>query len=160
MAYKITTAMSEAMLAAFTNEMDLGFLFLFSGAVPADASAALNMATTHTQVAKLTVDDDGTTGLSFGTPSGDAVGKAVDVWEATIAFDGFEDGETTLAPTFFRFCPPADNGRASASTPRLQGTVGGPLSTADMRLVSDTVTANGTNTLTCALFNFRLTGLG
>lgn len=160
MAYKITDDLAETMLSAFTGEMDSGFLFLFSGDVPVTAEAALDMVTTHTEVAKLSEDDDGVTGLAFDTPSGPVVGKTTAVWEATITFDGAEDTETTLTPTFFRFCTASDDGRGVAAAPRLQGTVGGPLSTADMRLVSDTVTDNGTNTVTCALFNFRLAGLG
>lgn len=160
MAYKITDDLARTMLDAFKSEMDLGFCYIFTGAVPATPDLALDMGATHTQVAMLSVDDDGVTGLAFSAPAGAVVAKNGDVWEGTIAFDGFEDGETTLTPTFFRFCAAGDNGRGAASTPRLQGTVGGPSSTADLRLASDDVTANGTNTIAAAMFNFRLSGLG
>lgn len=158
--FKITDDLAAAMLTAFKTEMDLGFIYIFSGSVPATPDLALDMVTDHTQLAKLSVDDDGVTGLTFAAASGAVISKDADVWEGTILFDGFEDVETTLTPTFFRFCATGDDGRTSASTPRLQGTVGGPTSTADMRLASDDVTANGTNTVSAAMFNFRVSGLG
>lgn len=160
MSYKITDGLAEAMLAAFKTAIDGGILYVFAGPVPVSAEDALDMGADHTEVAKLTVDDDGTTGLTFSAAAGSVVSKNSDVWEGTIAFDGAEDSETTLTPTFFRFCATGDNGRAAASTSRLQGTVGGPASTADLRLASDDVTANGTNTVACAMFNFRVGGLG
>lgn len=160
MSYKITDDLAAAMLTAFKTEMDLGFLYLFSGTVPATPDLALDMGADHTQLALLTVDDDGTTGLEFGAAAAAVISKNSDVWEGTIAFDGFEDAEVTLTPTFFRFCAAGDNGRAAADTPRLQGTVGGPASTADLRLATDDVTANGTNTVSAAMFNFRVSGLG
>ncbi len=158
--FKITDDLAAAMLTAFKTEMDLGFIYIFSGSVPATPDLALDMVTDHTQLAKLSVDDDGVTGLTFAAASGAVISKDADVWEGTILFDGFEDAETTLTPTFFRFCAVGDTGRTLASTPRLQGTVGGPTSTADMRLASDDVTANGTNTVSAAMFNFRVSGLG
>lgn len=160
MSYKITDDLAAAMLTAFKTEMDLGFLYIFAGPVPATPDLALDMGADHTQVAVLTVADDGITGLEFLAATGSVISKNSDVWEGTIEFDGAEDGETTLTPTFFRFCAAADTGRTAADTPRLQGTVGGPSSTADLRLASDDVTANGTNTIAAAMFNFRVSGLG
>ena len=160
MSYKITDDLAAAMLTAFKTEIDGGFLFLFAGPVPASPDLALDMGAEHTQVALLSVDDDGVTGLEFAAAAGAVISKNSDVWEGTVAFDGFEDAEVTLTPTFFRFCAAGDNGRTLASTPRLQGTVGGPASTADLRLASDDVTANGTNTVSAAMFNFRVSGLG
>ena len=160
MSYKITDDLAAIMLSAFKSEMDLGFIYVFAGTVPASPDEALDMGSDHTQVAMLTVDDDGTTGLEFDAPDGAVVSKNSDVWEGTIEFDGFEDAEVTLTPTFFRFCAAGDDGRAAATTPRLQGTVGGPASTADLRLATDDVTANGTNTVSAAMFNFRVSGLG
>lgn len=160
MSYKITDDLAAAMLTAFKTEIDGGFLYLFAGSVPATPDLALDMGSDHTEVAMLSVDDDGVTGLTFDAASGAVIAKDSDVWEGTIAFDGFEDAEVTLTPTFFRFCAAGDDGRAAATTPRLQGTVGGPASTADLRLATDDVTANGTNTVSAAMFNFRVSGLG
>lgn len=137
---KITTATANALANAIglKEQFDNGFLFLFAGLPPASADTALDMVNVHTQIAKFSVDDDGSTGLTFDAPSGGLLSKAAaEAWLATTAFDGFESAEANLTPTFFRFCAAGDTGRgaAHASTGyRLQGTVGNLSSGADMEM--------------------------
>lgn len=125
------------------EQFDLGFLYLFAGAAPADADAALDMVNVHTQIAKFTVDDDGTTGLSFDTPVAGLLSKAeAEAWRSTAAFDGFESAAANLTPVFFRFCAAGDNGRAAANAStgyRIQGTVGSLASGADMVMGETTI---------------------
>ncbi len=145
-------------LAAVRTALNGGFLYFFAGAVPADADIALDMVNTHTQLAVLSVDNDGSTGLSFAAPVGPVLSKTgSEVWEGTIAFDGKEASETTLTATFFRFCPTGDDGRAAGgSGARVQGTVGNASSAADLKLTNPALTANGTNTVGTAIFNLTL----
>lgn len=113
-------------LTKIKADLDGGFLYLFAGPVPADEGVALDMATQHTEIAKLSVNGDGVTGLTFATPAAGVILKtAAQDWEATTAFDGFADASPSLTPTFARFCTAADNGRASSALSRLQLTVGG-----------------------------------
>ena len=158
---RMTPDLAEELLAAFKSELDGGFLYIFAGPVPATPSAALNMGADHTQIARLTEDADGTTGLTFASPVDHTITKApAEAWRGLVAFDGADDSETTLTPTFFRFCPTGDDGRGAADTPRLQGTVGGPNSTANLRLSGDTLTDNGSNETGVAGFTFSLTSIG
>ena len=151
----------QVMLDALADALDPGFVFVFAGTMPATASEALNMGTTHTEVAKLSVGGDGVTGLTFEDAVGPVLSKeTTQDWEGLINLDGFDAGPT-VTPTFFRFCASGDNGRTlNTSTARLQGTVGGPASTADMKLAADTATDNGVNTLIAAGFNVRLSNIG
>lgn len=136
---------SEIALAALKAELDGGRMFWFSGPVPADENEALDMATDHTQLVEMTESGDGVTGLTFEAPSGTAMTKAAaEDWSGLIAFDGAEDGETTLTATFYRFCADGDDGRGAASGPRLQGTIGAPGSSIPM--VNADLTSNGSNT--------------
>lgn len=128
MTLKATPATKNALLDAIglKEQLDDGFLYIFSGAAPATAEEALNMATTHTELLKVSVGDDGVTGLTFDAPASGVVSKAAaETWSGTCSFDGF-NAATTQTPTFFRYCAAGDNGRgvANASTGyRLQGTV-------------------------------------
>lgn len=136
---------SEVALGAIKTALDGGRMYWFSGAVPASAAAALDMVTEHTQLVMMTESGDGTTGLTFATPSGTSMLKAsAEVWRGLIAFDGAEDSETTLTATFYRFCAAGDNGQAAATGPRLQGTIGPAGS--DVPMASAALTANGSNT--------------
>ena len=160
---KITRELAEALLDAIKTNLDGGFAYIFAGTVPADAETALDMGATHTEVAMLSVDDDGTTGLTFSAAADFVISKnPSENWEGLVDFDGYVAGPGTLTPTFFRICATGDNGRASGvAGMRLQGTVGGPASSADMKLGGgDTLTDNGTNTTSAAVFNVRLSSLG
>lgn len=147
MAVIITPALLALMNAALKTTLDGGFIYVFSGTVPVDANVALDMGSQHTQVLRLS-NNGGATGLTLQTPTGDTIIKTpAEIWSGLIAFDGAQAGLTTLTPSFYRFCPTGDTGRTSApSGLRIQGTVGGPASSADMIFGSDTFTRNGTNT--------------
>ena len=161
MAAKATNDLYAAALSAFKDELDGGFLYDFSGAVPAEASDALDVVTEHTELVKMSVGGDGTTGLTFNTPTGNMLSKTTaEVWKGVITFSGAESAETTLTPTFYRFCPAGDDGRGAASTPRIQGTVGGPSSGADLIRATDTMTDNGTNETGVSAFFVTLSSLG
>lgn len=157
MSYKATPQALDAMLAMLKSDLDGGTVYVFAGPVPAEAGAALDMGQ-HTQVARFTLNGDGATGLTFDAPSDGALPKpGAAVWEGLVAFEGAQAGQSSLAPTFFRFGKTGDNCRASTTAARLQGTAGGPSSSANMKLTSTTATANGTNRIGAAIFNVRLT---
>lgn len=158
---RMTSHAAEAMLAALKSELDGGFLYFFAGPVPDGPDDALDMDNDHTQVAMLTESADGVTGLTFAAPVDHTITKdPLEDWRAVVAFDGADDGETSLTPTFFRFCTSSDDGRGAATAPRLQGTIGGPNSTADVRLSTDSLTANGVNETGLAGFTISLASLG
>lgn len=145
----ISNTLGQAALTAIRTALNGGNLYLYAGAVPADADDALNMATTHTQLCKFTESDDGTTGLTFDAASGAGMTKATaEAWESTINFVGYESAASTLTPTFWRFCTAGDNGQGAAASPRLQGTAGGPFTD----LPCGDLTDNGTNTLSVDTF--------
>lgn len=159
----ITPELAQAALAAIKTELDGGFAYLFAGAVPAGPEVALDMATVHTQVAKLSLAGDGVTGLTFDAAADFVLSKpGAAVWSGLVDFDGLVAGPGTITPTFFRICAAGDNGRAAGVAGfRLQGTVGGPTSSAAMKLGGgDTLTDNGTNTTSAAVFNVRVSSLG
>lgn len=126
------------------EQFTLGFLYIFSGDVPATADEPLDMVAEHTQVVKISLNGTAT-GLSFDTPASGVLSKAAaQVWSGTATFDGVDDALTTLTPTFYRFCAAGDDGRGAANTTtgyRIQGTVGGPSSSADLVLGSATIDA-------------------
>lgn len=158
--FKMTPALAAAMLAGAKAVLDGGFCFVYAGPEPTNSGDALDMVNLHTQLAKLSVGGDGVTGLTFAAPTGAVMTKNGDEWSGPVSFDGADDGDSTLTPTFFRFCPIGDNGRALSTDERLQGSAGGPASTADMKLGSDTLTDNGSNTTAAAYFNYRVGSLG
>ena len=155
---KFTPDLFEAALAGVKSELDGGRMYYFAGPVPASASAALDMVNDHTQLVMMTESGDGLTGLTFDAPAGNTLAKAAaEEWSGPVSFSGAQDSESTLTPTFFRFCPAGDDGTAAADTPRLQGTIGGPSSSADIKLTDGTtLTDNGTNTRGLALFSVTL----
>ncbi|MGH8073635.1 MAG: hypothetical protein ACREO4_06130 [Lysobacter sp.] len=160
MSYKASNELAELMLGAVKTALDGGTLTIFSGSVPADAGEALDLVADHTILAVLTVDNDGTTGLTFDAAVEAVVAKAAaESWEGTIAFSGTEETEDSLAPTFWRFCASGDAGTGLGSGPRIQGTAGGPASSADVKLGADTFTDNGVNTAGLSVFNVRLSAL-
>ncbi|HEY3434228.1 MAG TPA: hypothetical protein VGK41_01110 [Solirubrobacterales bacterium] len=150
---------AEVQLEALRTAINGGNLYLFAGPVPADETVALDMVVDHTQLVKMTDGDDGVTGLDFSAPVGDVMASdGTQDWLGLIAFDGAEDGESSLDATFYRFCPAGDDGRGAASGPRLQGTVGGPVSGAKLILTGGaTLTANGVNKQGVSLFTVSLT---
>jgi len=154
----ITATLATAALLEIKNALDGGFLYIYAGPVPADATEALDMVSSHTELVVLSVDGDGVTGLTFASPVGSTLPKSSgEVWKGTIAFDGAEAAETDLTPTFFRFCAAGDDGRGDGTgLVRIQGSVGGPTSSAQMVLGTATLTSG--NEQVVSIFNVTLTG--
>lgn len=157
---KMSTQLSESLLDGISQMIGGGLMYWFAGPVPESADDALDMDNDHTQVLVLSVDGTGD-GISFDSPDGTVLAKDPgEVWSGLIEFDGAEDSETTLTPTFFRLCPDGDDGRDEAPGPRIQGTIGGPSSSAEIRLSDgSTVTANGTNSRSLPIYSIDITGL-
>lgn len=159
MSYKADPTLCQAMLAAAKAELDAGFCFIFSGPEPVSAQAPLNMDDDHTELVKLSLNGDGVTGLTFAAAVGALLAKPGGaVWKGTNAFDG-ADPATTQNATFFRFGEAGDDCRDAGTTPRLQGSAGGPASTADMKLTTASLTDNDTDETGVVGFNFRLFNL-
>lgn len=146
MSAKLSTASANGILngTGIKEQLDGGFLFFFAGPVPASADDALDMDNDHTEIAKFTESADGTTGLTFDAPTDGALAKAAaESWQSNAAFDGAEDGESSLTATFFRFCAAGDDGRGAANTStgyRVQGTIGSLTSGADLRASNPVIT--------------------
>ncbi|WP_202841951.1 hypothetical protein [Luteimonas saliphila] len=157
---RMTRGLAEPMLDAFKAELDGSFGYVFSGPLPAGAGDALDMVNDHTLLSILTESGDGTTGLTFDVPDDHSIAKnPSESWRGLISFSGAQAAESSLAPTFIRWCPPGDDGQGAADTPRLQCTAGGPNSTAVARLASDTLTDNGTAETGLAGFTYSLVPL-
>lgn len=146
------------------EQLDDGFIYLFSGPVPADADAALDMVNDHTLLAKIAADepavDAGVTGLKFAASAtnGALPKDSTQTWAAVVHFVGKDAAQAGVGPltaTFFRFCSAADNGQAAGttSTPRLQGAVG--TAGAELNLTSTSLSDNGSNTVGAASFEVR-----
>lgn len=134
-----------------------GTLYIFAGTPPLTPDDPLDMDNTHTQLAAITA---GGGGLNFDTAVDAFLYKSVsETWTGLVAFDGFDDSETTLTATFFRFCPSGDNGRGTGAGPRLQGTVSGQSGNGDVKLQSAALTANGSNEVGLAGFYIEFTNL-
>lgn len=140
MSGKNTNDLADTIATAVSLELTGGFLYLFSGPVPATADEALDMVNDHTEIAQFTESDDGLTGLTFDPPVDGVLNKAAaEDWRATTSFDGADAAELALAWSFYRFCPSGDDGRGAATGPRVQGTVGGPTSGADLVFGTNTI---------------------
>lgn len=140
----LTPALANLLLAQIKTQLDGGRLILFAGAVPRSAAEALDLVNVHTELVRIGLNGSGS-GLTFDAPINGVLSKApTEVWRGTTAFEGAEAAQTTLTPTFYRFCTAGDDGRAVADTligVRLQGAVGGPSSGAELRLGIATLTA-------------------
>lgn len=97
--------------------LDGGFLYYYSGPVPASADDPIDAAST--MLAKFSVNADGLTGLTFEGAAADGVlsKSAAEAWKSVVAATG--------NASFFRFCDAGDAGTAaSATAKRIQGTLG------------------------------------
>jgi hypothetical protein len=114
--------------------LDNGFLYYFSGPVPATADAAIDGSSV--MLAKFTANADGATGLTFeATAAGGVLTKtAAQVWKSTVAATG--------TATFFRFADSTDAGASTLSTTakRIQGTLG-TTAASDAQITSTALTA-------------------
>lgn len=140
----LTPALANVLLAQVKSRLDGGLLTLFAGTVPRAAADALDLANVHTQLVRISLNSTGT-GLTFDVPVNGVLTKApAEVWRGTTQFEGVDASQTTLTPTFYRFCAAGDDGRGAADALtgfRLQGAVGGPSSGAELRLGVATLTA-------------------
>lgn len=137
MAIKFSTGLKNAILAtgSLKSQFDDGYIAVYSGAVPADADAALGAA-----VLLNTYSDNGQApGAGMGldldaSAASGAISKPVaQVWKGTSVAGG--------TASFFRFYKTGDSGNSSTTDLRIQGTVGG--AGADM-FVQSTTFANTT----------------
>jgi hypothetical protein len=137
MAFQVSTALRNYMLdsGSFKAAMDLGFLKIYEGTVPADADAALD---TAGLLCTLSVDGLGT-GLTWeaSAVSGVLSKTTSETWQGQNTDSG--------TATFFRFVQPADTGAASTTELRVQGTVG--LVGAELNLSSVTLTIGAVQTV-------------
>ncbi len=137
MAFQVSTGLRNYMLdtGAFKTAMDLGFLRIYEGTVPADADAALAPATI---LCDLTVDGLGT-GLTWDAAavSGIIAKATAETWQGQNSDSG--------TATFFRFVQPADDGLADPTQLRVQGLVG--LVGAELNLSSVTLTVGAVQTV-------------
>lgn len=152
----------HAQLAALKGELDGGNLYYFAGPVPASADDALDMVNLHTEVVKFSLNGAGVAGLTFAAPADGVLAKnPAEVWQGPVDFQGAQIGAPSLMPLFARFCAAGDNGRgAGGATARFQLAVGGPASSAEIRLGVDALVDNGINTQALDSFTYGLASLG
>ena len=137
MAFQVSTGLRDYMLdtGSFKAAMDLGFLKIYEGAVPADADASLGAAGL---LCTLSVDGLGT-GLTWETNaiSGVLSKTTAETWQGTNTDSG--------TASFFRFVTASDTGASSTTEMRIQGTVG--LVGAELNLSSVTLTVSAVQTV-------------
>lgn len=151
MAYQISTGLRNILLgsaaaasatsASLSTAMNLGFLMIYAGAVPASADAALGGATLLCKVS----NNSTATGLTLGPSASGTIPKnASEVWSGVNAATG--------TAAFFRWVAPGDDGTLSTTQARVQGLVGTLGS--DMNLSSVSLTSGATQTIDT--FNWTL----
>jgi hypothetical protein len=116
----------------------LGFINIYSGLEPATADAAIGSAGTNVLLCTVSVSGGGT-GLSFDTAaaSGSLAKAPAEVWKGTNLASG--------TAAFYRHVAPADDGTASTTQPRIQGTIG--TSGAEMNFSSTGLTMGAEQTI-------------
>ena len=143
MALKASTGLRNGMLVtgSFKNQMDLGFIKIYAGAVPADADSALGSA-----ILLCTVSLNSTaTGLTIAaTATAGAVSKANEVWSGVNATSG--------TATFWRHVLTGDTGVLSTTEKRLQGIA----ATSGSELVMTSTTLSGGATQTIDYYSVAL----
>jgi len=137
MAFQVSTGLRNYMLdtGAFKTGMDLGFLRIYAGAIPASADATL---ATATILCELSVDGLGT-GLTWNATavSGILSKASGETWQGQNSASG--------TATFFRFVLTGDTGLTDATELRVQGLVG--LVGAELNLSSVTLTISAVQTV-------------
>ena len=137
MAFKVSTGLRNSMLdtESFKAAMDLGFLKIYEGAVPASADDSL---ATAGLLCTLSVDGGGT-GLTWeaAAVSGIISKTVAETWQGTNVDSG--------TATFFRFVQPGDTGGAVPTELRVQGLVG--LVGAELNLSSITLSISAVQTI-------------
>lgn len=113
---KLSTAVREALAVggSLKSILDGGLVRIYSGSVPASADAAIGGATL---LCEISVGGDGTPVTFEATAPLGVLKKSVsETWTGTNLADG--------SPSFFRYVLDGDDGSASASAPRFQGSAG------------------------------------
>lgn len=110
MSLKASTSIRNKMLVtgSLKSILDGGFIKIYSGAVPADADAAILSAQLL-----CTISDDGAGLIMNPVAAGGAMTKANDVWSGTNVLGG--------TATFWRFVKTGDTGTSTTIEDRLQG---------------------------------------
>jgi hypothetical protein len=142
MTAKISTGFRNAMLdtSSLKAILNLGFIKIYSGPVPATADAAL----TGTLLTTVSVNSTGT-GTTLGAAAAAVISKAAgEVWSGLNAAGG--------TATHFRWVAAGDTGVLSTTEKRIQGTCG--LAGADMNMSSTGLTALATQTIDAANIAF------
>ena len=117
--FYISDGVRDKILTDVIAELNSGsveyVLTIYDGVIPEDANAAL---ASNNALVKITVDGVANAGISFeSTPvSGTIVKLASETWEGTV--------DTSGTATFYRIAPHDDDGTASTSAKRYQGSVG------------------------------------
>ena len=119
MTIRLSTGMRNALLlggstGGVSGALGSGFLYLYDGTQPASADTGAS----GTLLGKVTVDDDGTTGLTFDAPSAGVLAKAAaENWK----FHGLASGNVG----WFRFSEASDTPTSTSTTAkRIDGLVG------------------------------------
>ena len=137
MAFSVSTGLRNHMLAigSFKLAMDLGYLRLYEGTVPASAEAAVSPTNLLCQI---TVDA-GATRITWETPAVNGIisKAAAETWQGVNSKDG--------TATFFRIVQPADTDGAVPAELRVQGLVG--LVGAELNLSSVLLSLGATQTI-------------
>jgi hypothetical protein len=141
MAYQLSTGLRNKILdtSSFAAIFNLGFCYIYGGAIPANADAAL----TGTQLVKVSNNSTGT-GVTWDPAANGTISKkSSEVWSGLV---------TGGVATHFRLVGSADTGALSTTEPRIQGLVG--TVGADMNLSSTSLTGGATQTIDT--FNWTL----
>lgn len=128
---KVSTGLRNYMLGTGSMKaaLNLGFIKIYSGAAPASADDAIGAG--NSLLCTISVNSTGT-GITLSDPASGVVTKNTsEVWSGVNA--------ASSTASFFRHVGSADDGTASASQPRIQGSIalaGGDLNLSSLALVS------------------------
>lgn len=131
MAFHISTGLAESIMggSSIKDTMDLGFIDIYSGTVPANADASIGAATLLCRVSL----NSTATGLTLLQDGRFLRKPPADVWSGTNAATG--------TATFYRQVLTGDTGALSSTDERIQGTVG--LTNASEMTLTDTSFVSG-----------------
>lgn len=131
---KFSKGLRNGMLdtGSLKSQLDLGFLKIYEGTPPDSPDDAFDAKADETLLCTISVDGLGT-GLTFEALAVDGVlsKEASETWKGTNAATG--------TAQWYRFVGAADDGLASTSQPRIQGSVGtagADLNLSDVALVA------------------------
>jgi hypothetical protein len=134
---KASTGLRNKMLdtGSLKSIMNLSFIKIYAGAVPADADASIGAATL---LCTVSVNSTGT-GVTMAAAAANGIleKNAAEIWSGVNGAGG--------VATFYRHVAAGDTGGASTTEARIQGTVG--TAGADMNLTSTTLVNGATQTL-------------